>query len=97
MVSVASDPEYKDILLFLCGHLNTTADEIDNDIDVQEGIYWFANNWHGGQVSNLYKVLSQSKYRPGPLHNGPASRDGKRVASALVGHFIPKDQWFQGN
>lgn len=40
------------------------------DFDREEAIYWFANDWHGGQDSNLYSVLSTSEYDPGPLSTG---------------------------
>jgi hypothetical protein len=46
------------------------ASEMD-EFDREEAIYWFANDWHGGQWSNLYSALSQSQYHPGPLTNGP--------------------------
>lgn len=29
-------------------------------------IYWFADQYHSGQCSNLYSVLSTSNYKPGP-------------------------------
>ena len=32
-----------------------------------KAIYWFANDWHGGQASELYSILSTSLYKPGPL------------------------------
>jgi hypothetical protein len=41
------------------------------EFDREEAIYWYAANYHGGQWSNLYSVLSTSEYRPGPLTNGP--------------------------
>ena len=34
------------------------------NIDAERAIYWFANDWHGGQTSNLYSILSTSPYRP---------------------------------
>lgn len=44
--------------------------ELD-DFDSEEAIYWFASDWHSGQSSNLYSVLSTSEYRPGPMAHGP--------------------------
>ena len=32
-----------------------------------EAIHAFASDYHGGQGSDLYRVLSQSPFRPGPL------------------------------
>lgn len=45
------------------------ADEFD-EFDREEAIYWFANDYHGGQWSNLYSALSTSEYHPGPLTRG---------------------------
>jgi len=42
-----------------------------SEFDREAAIYWFANNWHGGQASNLYSALSQSEFHPGPCCNGP--------------------------
>lgn len=42
------------------------AGELD-DFDREEAIYWFASDWHGGQDSNLYSVLSTSMFKPGPM------------------------------
>lgn len=33
-------------------------------------IYWFCADYHGGQFTNMYSVLSTSKYRPGILEKG---------------------------
>ncbi len=60
------DPTREEILSYLA---NYEGDEFDKE----EAIYWFANDWHGGQWSNLYSVLSTSEYRPGPMTNGPES------------------------
>jgi hypothetical protein len=40
------------------------------NFDVEQAIYWFANDWHGGQWSNLYSALSTSEYHPGALECG---------------------------
>ena len=42
----------------------------EDDFDVESAIYWFANDYHGGQSSNLYSALSTSEFRPGPMHRG---------------------------
>lgn len=39
--------------------------------DYEEAIYWIANDWHGGQSSNLYAVLCQSRFKPSPIASGP--------------------------
>lgn len=43
------------------------------EFDREEAIYWFAYSWHGGQNSNLYSVLCQSEFSPGPCCSGPES------------------------
>lgn len=35
--------------------------------DGEVAIYYFASDYHDGQSSDLYKILSQSEYKPGPL------------------------------
>lgn len=42
-----------------------------NEFDREESIYWFANDYHGGQSSNLYAALCASEYSPGPTTTGP--------------------------
>jgi hypothetical protein len=37
------------------------------EFDIEAGIYWFATAWHGGQGSNLYSVLCNSEFCPGPM------------------------------
>ena len=36
-----------------------------DEFDVEEAIYWFACNWHGGQWTESDSVLSTSDYHPG--------------------------------
>ena len=38
-------------------------------------IYWFSSDYHGGQSSNLYKALCQSRYRPSCLCGGIEDED----------------------
>lgn len=40
-------------------------------LDREEAIWWFANDWHIGQSSNLYSVLSTSEFKPAPSASGP--------------------------
>lgn len=47
-------------------------DEASFDFDSEAAIYWYAADNHGGQGSDLYGVLSLSKFRPGPSHSGVA-------------------------
>ena len=41
----------------------------EDDISSEAAIYWFANDYHSGQTSDLYSILSTSPYRPSPLHS----------------------------
>ena len=36
---------------------------------IEEAIYWFAGQYHSGQWSNLYSVLSTSDFKPSILAN----------------------------
>jgi len=40
-----------------------------DDFDVEAAIWWFGNDYHGGQSSSLYSALSTSKFKPGPTHH----------------------------
>lgn len=42
-----------------------------DEFAIEEAIYWFASDWHGGQGSNLYSVLSTSEFKPGAIATGP--------------------------
>lgn len=57
-----SDPSREEMVHFLRNQFE--GSEID-DFDIEEAIYWFANDWHCGQWSNLYCVLSSSSFSPG--------------------------------
>ena len=77
-----NDPTREEILGYLeeCGY---QLDE-DNLLDIEEAIYWFCATHHSGQWSNLYSIVSTSKYRPSPLHNGPSTEMSKEIYKILV-------------
>lgn len=52
--------------------------------DVAEAIHAFANDYHGGQWTDLYRVLSASKFRPGPMWRGPESEAAQEIYAALA-------------
>jgi hypothetical protein len=62
------DPTRQEMLDFLTPLLggSTEADEFD----MEEAIYWYAHDYHGGQWSNLYSVLSTSPFKPGAYSTG---------------------------
>jgi len=46
-------------------HFSGLSDDDDSfNFDMEAAIYWFCNDWHGGQNSELYGILSRSDYRP---------------------------------
>lgn len=63
------DPTLDEMLAFLS--TQTCGEELD-EFAAHEAIYWFANDYHGGQDSHLYSALSTSPYTPGPITRGPA-------------------------
>jgi len=65
------DPTKEEMVNLLTQKFHGQIDPMEtdaNEFDVESAIYWFANDYHGGQNSNLYSVLSTSQYRPGPMH-----------------------------
>ena len=59
--------------------------------NIEEAIYWFASDYHGGQGSNLYSALSTSEYRPGRSSSGPEEGSmAEMIYSDLVSAFSPK-------
>ena len=75
------DPTYDELVNLAAPYCDSNP---ENDIDAQQAIYWFAANWHGGQWTNLYHVLSASKYKPGPLESGV---DSESLASIIYEAF----------
>lgn len=62
----AQDPTREDML----AAIKEAFSDVD-DFDQEAGLYWYANDNHGGQSSNLYSALSVSDYCPGMLERGP--------------------------
>jgi len=61
--------------------------------DAEVAIYWFANFFHGGQSSNLYSILSTSRFHPGPIAKGPEPQSSEEMMyEDLVLHFAPKSE-----
>lgn len=42
----------------------------DNVVDAARALFWYANDYHGGQFTDLYRILSTSEYHPGPMESG---------------------------
>jgi hypothetical protein len=56
------DPTHDEMYDYLT---RQTAGGEDVRFDIEEAIYWFSADYHGGQWSNLYSTLSTSEFRPG--------------------------------
>lgn len=54
----------------------------ENYIDAAQGLYWFAADYHGGQGSRLYSILSTLGYCPGASESGP-DESGQEFYAAL--------------
>lgn len=76
------DPTREEMLTFLAAH---QAEEFD----VEEAIYWFANDYHSGQWTNLYQALCASPYTPGPITNTPSEGMACELYAELVAEFVP--------
>jgi len=81
------DPSRQEMIEHIKGVYGREADRFD----VEEAIYWFANDYHGGQGSNLYSALSTSEYRPGRSSSGPEEGSmAEMIYSDLVDTFSSK-------
>ena len=68
---------------------NFDEDSLSTAFDVESAIFWFGNDWHSGQSSNLYSAMSCSEYRPSPMCNGIHDEDetAQEIYTALESHF----------
>lgn len=74
------DPTLEDMLIAL-------GNPDSDDADAYCAIYWFASDYHGGQASNLYSVLSTSPYSPGMCERGPSEGYASEHYDTLVATF----------
>jgi hypothetical protein len=77
------DPDKEEMMQYL-------RSQFGNDIndDAEVAMYYFASDFHGGQSSNLYSVLSTSEYKPGA--SGDVESEGelvKMMYDSLVDEF----------
>jgi hypothetical protein len=57
-----------DILAYLRGIYGPgLVDSESFHLSSEIALYWFASDYHSGQASDLYSILSTSPYRPSPL------------------------------
>lgn len=53
------------------------------------GLYWYAADYHDGQDSELYRLLSTSLYKPGALEKGPEPESAsKMIYDSLVAGIL---------
>jgi hypothetical protein len=81
---VTDDPSKEEMQEFLRTKYHT-----EDDSDIEAAIYWFANDYHGGQNSNLYSALSTSEFRPGPMHKGIEDEESE-LASMMYQDLVNK-------
>lgn len=43
----------------------------ENYSDAAQELHWWCVHNHSGSTSELYSIMCQLNYRPGPLENGP--------------------------
>jgi hypothetical protein len=67
-MTTMQDPTRDEMLAFVASL--PFASERDES-DIEEAIYWYASDYHGGQWSNLYAAICESPFTPGPCSNGP--------------------------
>jgi len=60
----------------------------EDEFDRAAAIYWFAHDYHSGQWSNLYSVLSTSKFKPGLTHS--SIKDEGENAEDLYNMLVAK-------
>jgi hypothetical protein len=81
------DPTYNELRDALD---RTDAGNEADEFDKAEAIYWFAHDYHGGQWSNLYAVLSNSEFTPAPIASG---LEPDTMAGALYDHLVTQSGW----
>lgn len=64
----------------------SVAEEVD-PISKLAALYWYCSEYHSGQNSWQYSVLSKSKYIPGPTHNDILDC-GDHAAMAYYQHLV---------
>lgn len=45
---------------------------VDNYFDAARGLYWYCSSYHGGQASDLYRIMCALDYHPGASERAPA-------------------------
>jgi hypothetical protein len=81
----------EDMVNFLKNKFRGLLDVNSQDFifDAEAAIYWFATDYHHGIASELYSILSSSKYRPGRAEGNimAAGEVAKELYDALVEQY----------
>lgn len=48
-----------------------SLDPKEDYFDAAQALYWYGADYHGGQSSELYSIMSTMDYRPGMAERGP--------------------------
>lgn len=84
------DPTKDEMFNFLRGMYGNEEGFRD---DAEVAMYWFANFFHNGQGSNLYSVLSTSRFHPGHSSKGPQQDSMEQMMyDDLVLQFAPDSE-----
>ena len=78
--SHTDDPTIDEMRTFLKKEFGGLVDKESLENDGTAAMHWFANDYHGGQWTELYKVFSLG-FKPGPSHN--SVKDEGEVASDM--------------
>jgi hypothetical protein len=46
-----------------------------DNFEIEENLYWYCADFHEGQWSEKYSILSTSLFHPSPLSNGPENNE----------------------
>lgn len=82
------DPTKEEMVDFLQNEFQS-MDLGNTDFDIEAAIYWFGNDYHGGQSSNLYSALSTSPFRPGPTHKSIEDEESE-IAMLMYNELVNK-------
>lgn len=72
------------------------SDGENMDFEIEGAIYWFAADYHQGQSSELYSILSTSEYRPGPMEYSPGSENASDDGSLMREMYESLEERFGG-
>lgn len=88
-----TDPSKEEMVAFLQNTPYRSEEGFEDSSEV--AMYWFASDYHGGQNSNLYSVLSTSPYTPSRINKGGIEGEDDFIAKDLYEELVAK--YFPGN